>query len=131
DAFVGDLIRHTESRIRASGVRDVEGVRAHAERLAAFSPEIEEQRRAAKEFLYSSVYYSPSLDAEKMEAERVLRELFAFWMQRPEALPRSYQEKAGQEPRARVICDYIAGMTDTYIYEQYEKFCGVQSRTLY
>ena len=47
-------------------------------------------------------------------------------MKHPEKLPATYQEKAktGSEPRARVVCDYIAGMTDIFIYEQYEKYCG-------
>ena len=45
-------------------------------------------------------------------------------MDNPESLPQSYQEKATQEPLPRVVCDYIAGMTDTYIYEQYEKHIG-------
>jgi dGTPase len=56
----------------------------------------------------------------------VIALLFDLWMKRPEKLPASYQEKAKNEsePRARVVCDYIAGMTDTYIYEQYEKYCG-------
>jgi dGTPase len=45
-------------------------------------------------------------------------------MKEPEKLPSSYQEKAEQEPLARVICDYIAGMTDNYSYEQYEKNCA-------
>ena len=48
-------------------------------------------------------------------------------MEKPEALPQSYQEKARQEPLARVVCDYIAGMTDNFIYDQYEKFCGGES----
>ena len=130
DLFVGDLIRHTENRVRAAGVRHLEEVRACAQRLAASSPEIEQQRRAAKQFLYRHVYYSASLDSEKQEAEQVLRQLFAFWMERPQALPSSYREKAEQEPLPRIICDYIAGMTDTYIYEQYEKFCGTLSNNL-
>jgi dGTPase len=45
-------------------------------------------------------------------------------MAKPESLPQSYQEKAGQESLPRVICDYIAGMTDNFIYEQHEKYCG-------
>jgi dGTP triphosphohydrolase len=47
-------------------------------------------------------------------------------MANPEKLPRNYQEKvnAESEPLARVVCDYIAGMTDPYIHEQYEKWCG-------
>jgi dGTPase len=45
-------------------------------------------------------------------------------MLKPENLPLSYQEKAKLERLPRVVCDYIAGMTDNYIYEQYEKYCG-------
>jgi dGTP triphosphohydrolase len=44
-------------------------------------------------------------------------------MEEPDDLPRNYREKAGQEPLPRVICDYIAGMTDPFIYQQYEKYC--------
>ncbi len=44
-------------------------------------------------------------------------------MAKPESLPSSYREKATQEPLPRVVCDYIAGMTDNYIHEQYEKHC--------
>jgi dGTPase len=45
-------------------------------------------------------------------------------MKHPQKLPPSYQEKAESEPLARIVCDYIAGMTDTYINEQYQKYCG-------
>ena len=45
-------------------------------------------------------------------------------MKDPAPLPHNYREKAEEEPLPRIICDYIAGMTDNYIYEQYDKFCG-------
>ena len=51
----------------------------------------------------------------------MISELFDYWMQQPGSLPASYQQKAQREPLARVVCDYIAGMTDNYIYEQYKK----------
>ena len=60
---------------------------------------------------------------EKDDAEVVIRTLFTYWMERPSALPHQYQEKAQDEPLARGVCDYIAGMTDNFIYEQYERFC--------
>jgi dGTPase len=88
------------------------------------SPVLEEDRRRAKEFLYANLYYSTVLDPEKKDAERVIRELFEFWMLKPQNLPMTYQEKAKQEPLPRVVCDYIAGMTDNFIYEQYEKYCA-------
>ena len=124
DRMVTDLIETTRARVQAAGVRSASDVRRHAERLAAFSPEVEAERRATKEFLYQNLYYHPRLEPEKQQAERVIRELFEGWMARPETLPASYQEKARQEPLPRVICDYIAGMTDTFIVKQHRKLLG-------
>lgn len=124
DGFVTDLIRNTEANIRAAGVHSVEDVRAHPRRLVGFSSAVNQQRRQGKSFLYDTLYYSPALDADKKDGERVIRELFEFWMSSPENLPASYREKALQEPLPRVICDYIAGMTDNYIHKQYHKYCG-------
>jgi dGTPase len=124
DDFVSDLITNTARRVTASGAHSVEDVRCHGERLAAFSPDVEEERHRLKEFLYENLYYSPALAAEKEDAERITGELFAHWMEEPDDLPRNYREKAAEEPLARVICDYIAGMTDPFIYQQYEKYCG-------
>jgi dGTPase len=121
DYFVGDLIQNTEQRIARAGVKTVEEVRVHAGRLVGLSPEGDEQRRITKEFLYDNLYFSPTLDEEKGDAEIIVGALFEFWMQKPGALPHPYQQKAEHEPLPRVICDYIAGMTDTFIYEQYDK----------
>src|SRR5450631_421561 len=124
DGFVGDLITNTAQSVKTAGVHSLEDVRRHAERLAAFSPPVEAERRRLKEFLYENLYYSPALATEKEDAERITGELFAHWMEEPDDLPRNYREKAAQEPLPRVICDYIAGMTDPFIYQQYEKYCG-------
>ena len=141
DRWVGDLIQNTQAQIDAafskknderssarpgSSEATLDDIRAYPERLVGLSPEAEAERAETKEFLFRNLYYSPVLDPEKEDAERVITELFDLWMKRPEKLPASYQEKAKSEsePRARVVCDYIAGMTDTYIYEQYEKYCG-------
>jgi len=140
DRWAGDLIRNTQALISAcspgrprpgradEGVRpytiSLEDVRACPQRLVGLSPEVEDERRKTKDFLYKNLYYSPTLEPEKQDAERVIAELFEVWMSQPEKLPSSYQEKAEQEPLPRIVCDYIAGMTDNYIYEQYEKYCG-------
>jgi len=127
DRFVSDLIRNTSERVEESKVRALNDVRNFPQRLSCFSPPVEKELREAKKFLYSNLYFSSVLEPEKEDAERIIRELFAFWMEKPEALPHSYQEKARQEPLPRVVCDYIAGMTDNFIYDQYEKFCGGKS----
>ena len=124
DRLVGDLIQNTQQQIRASNIKSLEDVRACPRRLVRFSPEVDKERREAKQFLYANLYTSTALEPEKADAGQVIGALFEFWMAKPENLPSSYQQKAGQVPLARVVCDYIAGMTDNYIYEQYEKYCG-------
>ena len=146
DRWVGDLIRNTQEQITAvldsasrspgrprpgsadEGVHPyastLEDIRACPKRLVGLSPQIESERRQTKEFLYQNLYFSPALEPEKDDAERVITELFDLWMKYPEKLPASYQEKAEAEPRARIVCDYIAGMTENFIFEQYERYCG-------
>jgi dGTPase len=122
--LAGDLITNMQVRVKQAGIETLDDVRAHQDRLAAFSREVEAERGQIKDFLYRNLYYSPSLAGEKDDAERIVSDLFAFWMKTPSALPHFYQEKAEQESLPRVVCDYIAGMTDHFIIEQYERHCG-------
>jgi len=124
DRWVGDLIYNTQEQVRAAGLRTLQDVRSCARRLVTLSPAVEQERRGTKEFLYQNLYFSSALDSEKNDAEQIIRELFSLYIKHPMNLPGSYQEKAKQEPLPRVVCDYIAGMTDNFIYEQYEKHCG-------
>ena len=121
--FVTGLIEDTAARLHQAGVQSVEDVRKHSERLVGFSKGIDIDRVACKEFLHTNLYFSKALEPEKEEAERVISELFAHWMRQPSDLPSAYREKSQQEPLPRVLCDYIAGMTDNFILEQHKKFC--------
>jgi dGTPase len=120
--LVTDLIENTRARIKAANVTSLADVRGNTERLAAFSAEVDGERRQAKEFLYANLYYSPDLKSDKLKAEDIVGELFEFWMQHPEELPVSYQSKAESEPLARIVCDYIAGMTDNFIIAQHKRY---------
>ncbi len=122
--FADDLIANTQKRIDNAGIRSLRDVRTHPERLAAFSPAVDAERQATKDYLHQRVYFSPALADEKDNAERVITKLFTFWMEHPETLPSTYQEKAKGESLPRVVCDYIAGMTDHFTFEQFEKHCG-------
>jgi dGTPase len=126
--FVGDLITNTRTRLQQAKIQTLDDVRNHSERLAAFSPTVEAERKQSKDFLYENLYFSSALAGEKDDAERVVGELFTFWMDHPEALPHNYRDKVEKKEDSlpRVICDYIAGMTDNFIFEQYEKHCGTR-----
>ncbi|HYG97614.1 MAG TPA: deoxyguanosinetriphosphate triphosphohydrolase [Terriglobales bacterium] len=124
DRLVSDLIENTRRQIAAAGLQSPEDVRRSPERLVAFSSEVEAERKEAKDFLYANLYFSKQLKPEKEKAEIVVAELFNYWMTNPETLPPSYREKASTEPLARIVCDYIAGMTDNFVLEHHRKLCG-------
>ena len=121
DRFVTDLIENTQRRVEQAGVRTLDELRTYPERLAAFSPEVEAERREAKAFLSQALYNIKQLDPEKRQAEKVITEVFNHLMAHPEAMPHLYQGRAQNERLARVIGDYIGGMTDHYIEDLRKK----------
>jgi len=127
DRLVSDLIDTTQARIAAAGVATPDDVRHFPERLATLSQHADVQRGEAKQFLYEKLYYSEELKPEKEQAARVICKLFEFWLAHPEKLPASYQRKAESDGLPRVVCDYIAGMTDNFILEQHAQHCGPEA----
>ncbi len=126
DRFVTDLIEHTQRRVDQAGVTTLDELRRYPDRLAAFSPEVETERREAKEFLSGALYNIKQLEPEKRQAEKVITEVFSHLMAHPEALPHLYQERAENEKLVRVVCDYIGGMTDTYIEDLRKKLTSAK-----
>ncbi len=131
DALVTDVIENTERRIQGADIWSPEDVRTHPERLAAFTPRVDAERKQIKKFLYEVLYYSDELRPEKIQAEEVVRELFNYWMEHPDALPASYQEQRERDPLYRIVCDYIAGMTDRFILRQYEEIFGKSDKPVF
>jgi dGTPase len=119
--LVTDLIENTRSQLQIAGVQTVEDVRHHPERLATFSHGTDEERAQAKQFLYKNLYHSESLRPQKTDGEKIVGDLFTFWIDHPTTLPANYQKQMQSESRVRVICDYIAGMTDNYSLDKYRK----------
>jgi len=119
--FVTDLIENTRRRAQQAGVSTLDELRHYPERLAGFSPEVEAERREAKSFLYEALYNIKTLEPEKRLAEKVVSEVFTYLIAHPDTLPSSYREKAETGSLARVVCDYIAGMTDHYVEDLRKK----------
>ena len=117
--FVTDLIENTRRRV--AKIDSLEELRRYPERLAGFSDEVEAERSEAKRFLYDTLYNCKQLEPEKRKAEKVISDVFQQLMTRPEALPHAYRERTRNEKLVRVVCDYIAGMTDHYIEDLQKK----------
>ena len=119
DLLATDLIETTRERLRAAGVASVEDVRRYPQRLAGFSAEGERHNRELKSFLSAQLYNHPAIAEDRTRSVTALGQLFAYYLDHPEAMPRYYSELAKQQPRYRVVCDYIAGMTDGFLLRQH------------
>src|SRR5207244_10806969 len=93
-------------------------------RLIGCSPRVVLETRRKKEFLHSSLYSHENISAEREKIVKRVEELFGYFMEHPRSLPARYFAKTKEEPVHRVVCDYIAGMTDNYLEEQYGKHLG-------
>jgi len=124
DRMVSDLIHASGHRIRAARINRSREVRAYPERLLGFSSEVDAERRETKAFLHAWLYDSPTLSSDRMRLEELISELFRFWLVHPEELPQSYQDQLLDEKPERVVCDYIAGMTDNFILREYQRVWG-------
>jgi len=122
--MAGDLITHTQARLKQAGSKLWPMCARTEIGWPPSTPKWKPSASRSRTFLYENLYYSPRWRERRDDAERIVTELFAFWMSNPSALPHYYQEKAEQESLPRVVCDYIAGMTDHFIIEQHEKHCG-------
>ena len=117
--LIKDLIHTTAANVERAGVKSLADIRALDHRVAVFSVGAEAQRRQEKQYLYDTLYTCKALEIEHTKAEEVITELFEFWVNYPEELPESYADDVKTEGLARVVADYIAGMTDNFILLQY------------
>ena len=119
-----DLIDNTRRQAEASGARTTDDVRRHPKRLAAFSPDVAAQNARLKQFLGAHVYSHPAISEDRDRSVAALDALFCFFLDHPDRMPRHYSELAQNEPRHRVVCDYIAGMTDHFLLRQCRELLG-------
>ena len=119
-----DLIENTRRQVEASGVQSVEDVRRHPSRLARFSDDAARQNASLKQFLGARVYSHPAISEERDRSVAALDALFCFFLDHPDRMPKHYSELAEEEPRHRVVCDYIAGMTDHFLLRRCRELLG-------
>ncbi len=122
DQLVTGLIGHTRQGLSKMGARSVEDVRRAKTRVAGWSAPLRSENRRLKEFLHQNLYSHRELVRERRQILRLINELFNHFLERPRNLPPFYFEQTHREPAHRVVCDYIAGMTDHYLIEQHARF---------
>jgi len=121
DFLVTDLIEATGRRLRQLRVRSIERVRNYPMRLVGLSPRVALENACLKKFLHRKLYSHENISGERRHVVRHIERLFDYFAKYPRQLPPAYFAKTKQEPLHRVVCDYIAGMTDNYLEMQHRK----------
>lgn len=123
---VYDVIDTTREAIAQHAPTDVDAVR-HLPALVGFSAQMREQSQVLKRFLFQQLYRHPQVVQTTALARRVVRELFAIYLDRPAEMPPAQAALAGQgsvQQRARTVADFIAGMTDRFALREHERLTG-------
>ena len=128
--WIDDLVQETERRVQKYQPQSAADVRAMPEPLVAFSDDFDQQQRALRAFLFERMYKHYKVNRMRSQAKRVLKELFDLFLEEPDILPPPLRQDAEQSPvdrRARLVCDYIAGMTDNYAIDLHRKVFNLES----
>lgn len=122
--MVADVLGETQARLDALGPQSADDIRHAGKATAAFSDEMMEQLTVLRGFLFERVYRHYKVNQVRSQAKRIIRDLFVLFRDEPEVLPPAWFERQkgeSMEKRKRVVCDYIAGMTDRYAIHEHKR----------
>jgi dGTPase len=128
--WIADLTRETQDRIARHKPHSAQAVRELDTPLVAFSPDLTGKMASLRAFLYERMYKHYKVNRMRAQAKRILKELFEQFMADPATLPtplRVRAERVDAFDRARIVCDYIAGMTDNYAIEEHRRLFSFDS----
>ncbi|RUA18038.1 MAG: deoxyguanosinetriphosphate triphosphohydrolase [Clostridia bacterium] len=125
-----DAITYTSQQLEAHAIQSVDDVRAVGHNIASFSPELIEANSIQKRYLYNHFYRSYRVIRMASKAEMILANLFKAYVTEPGMLPPETQQKLvlGEDDVYRTICDYLAGMTDRYAIQEYDRLFSPDQR---
>lgn len=123
-----DVCTQSLHNIREADIQSIADVRQHAP-LIAFSPAMQKQQLALKQFLRKHLYQHYRVNRMSVKAKRIITELFEAFNADPGLMPQEFQQYAAQH-HARAVADYIAGMTDRYAIREYQRLFSVTEREL-
>jgi len=119
---VTNLIEQSTKNIVKYGIKTPQAALKLDRFMISFSPELADKREALRHFLRTKLYKHYRVVRMSDKARRFIRALFEVYLSRPEQLPPGSQNRLKEEGAHRVICDYLAGMTDRYAQDEYRKF---------
>jgi dGTPase len=127
---ITDCLEATAANIEGRGIETLDQLRDLGENIACYSSEMHELNRELKAFLLRNFYRHPRVIRMATKAQRLLNSLFEAYVTEPLQLPYETQARIqdGQDSLKRVVCDYLAGMTDRYAIQEYTKLFDPEAR---
>ncbi|MCK4622428.1 MAG: deoxyguanosinetriphosphate triphosphohydrolase [Desulfuromonadales bacterium] len=119
--LIHDLVVTTTHNLEKLNIQTLTDIRQQPLNLASLSSEMQRMNRQLKKFLYSKLYKHYKVERMRVKAERFLTLLFENYLENPSLLPEKYQLRFAIYGMERVICDYIASMTDRYAQDEYKR----------
>jgi dGTPase len=124
DLQIKDVVENSERLILAAGVQSADDVRRCAKPLIRYSAERRELNAELRRYLYKNLYFNRVVNEPHIRAKQLLRELFHFYLKHPKEVGEQSRRQTRKAGRHRVVCDYIAGMTDRYAIQEHRRLCG-------
>ena len=124
DNEVHDVVATSAKSIAQACVQSADEVRRQPVALIRYSKELAEANRALRRFLYQNVYYHPRVSEVNRRACEMLRGVFEAYLIDPDRLGEGALRRIEREGSHRTVCDYVAGMTDRYLMEEYQRING-------
>jgi len=121
DREVEDVIGTSSKRIIEAGIRSVEDVRRQPEPLIGYSDRLCTANRALRKFLYANLYYHPDVAQVNRRACEMLDRVFETYVENPNLLGGSSLHRIETDGLHRAVCDYLSGMTDRYLLDEYAR----------
>jgi dGTPase len=118
---IDDVLSHTESLLKNHSIRSVEEVQRLPFNIVGFSEEMHRRNRVLKDLLFNNLYRHYRVQRMSFKADQILSELFKTYLQESIVLPKHIQERMEKSVPERVVCDYIAGMTDRFAIDEHQK----------
>ena len=126
--MVGDVISVSSHALAQSGAASVEDIRAYGAPVVQFSDALWSDLKQIREFLFNRMYRAPSVMKIRAEVTEVVQDLFPLFLENPTLLPRRWQEDVSRAQNeiaiARMVSDYIAGMTDRFALQEHARLLG-------
>lgn len=121
--LVDDVLENSQRNLVRYHIKNLVDVRNCTEQIINFSPTIIAEKRELEQFLHTNLYRNPHVNAMTAHAENRLTKLFAAYQKNPHCLPEKYHQRIENESASRIIADYLAGMTDRYAEQEYQRHC--------